>query len=404
MSPSTMHYRPAQVPEPLFPVTDRAREILSRVRAFIDDELRPLESEHGINWERGAPRDVLRQVWQRSRARGLYGIQLPEAIGGAGLTIGEQVLLKESIYASGCSLAPHVMGELSGPPRVGALYKEATPFQVERFIQPVLRADMASCFALTEEDAGSDAGALRTTATRTSQGWVLEGRKKFISGSPFADLAVVLASTSDDPSTREITAFFVEASRPGYRIEANYRTLAGQSHTGDIILEHVHIPDENRIGPLGKGLGLAMGRISVNRLLHCPAMLGLAHLSLHMSLERAGARVQFGQSIGNFQAIQHMLADMATELEAARALMYSVALALDSGAEPRMKASMAKVFCSETAFRVADRAVQVHGGTGIIQGNLVEWLFRMLRMYRIVTGTSEIQRNTIARELMDTAR
>ena len=394
-----MHYRPVRSPEPLLPATSRTTDILARVQDFIDEELRPLEQAEGITWEKGAARETLRRVWRRSRERSLYGMQLPEAIGGMGLSVSEQVQIKECLYASGCSLAPHVMGELSGPPRVGALYRHATPLQLERFIQPVLRAEMASCFALTEEDAGSDAGSLRTAAVRSAGGWVLNGRKKYISGSPFADLAVVIASTSDDPQVRETTAFFVEAARPGYRIEANYRTLAGQSHTGDIILENVRIPDDNRIGEVGKGLSLAMGRISVNRLLHCPAMLGLAHLAVQASLERAQARVQFGQSIGSFQVIGHMLADMATELEAARALMYSVAQALDRAADPRMKAAMAKVFCSETAFRIADRAVQVHGGTGVIQGHIAEWLFRMLRMYRIVTGTSEIQRDTIAREL-----
>jgi alkylation response protein AidB-like acyl-CoA dehydrogenase len=374
--------------------------ILNRIEVFIGEELEPMVERENLDWEKGASHDLLRQVWRRSRELGLYGIQLPEELGGAGLSVLEQVQIKEAIYASGCCLAPHIMGELSGPPRVGALYKQATPHQIEHFIKPVLEAQLSSCFALTEEEAGSDAGALRTMATRTATGWRLNGRKKYISGSPFADLAVVIASTSDDPQKRETTAFFVEASRSGYRIEAGYETMAGQSHTGDIVLENCEIPEANMIGERGRGLALAMGRISVNRLLHCPAMLGLAHIALTQSLARASTRVQFGQPIGSFQAIQHMLADMATELEAARALMNSVAQAIDRGEDPRAQSSMAKLFCSETAFRIADRAVQVHGGAGIVKGNVVEWLFRMLRMYRVLTGTSEIQRNTIAREIL----
>ncbi len=390
------------MPSPLMqrPRSPKVEEILARVQAFIDEELQPLVREHGLDWEGGAPRELLRQVWARSRDRGLYGIQLPTAIGGAGLTISEQVQIKEYIYASGCPLAPHIMGELSGPPRVGALYRQATPVQVERFIKPVLEAKLSSCFALTEEGAGSDAGAVATRAVKTATGWRLTGRKRYISGAPFADLAVVIASTSDDPQVRETSAFFVEASRPGYRVESGYRTLAGQAHTGDIVLEDVESPDDNLIGERGRGLALAMGRISVNRLLHCPAMLGMASIALHASMHHAATRQQFGRPIGAFQAVQHMLADMLAELEAARALMYAVADSIDRGEDPKAQAAMSKLVCSETAFRVADRAVQVHGGAGIVQGHVVEWLFRMLRMYRILTGTSEIQRNTIAREAL----
>ncbi|MFO1200320.1 MAG: acyl-CoA dehydrogenase family protein [Burkholderiaceae bacterium] len=382
-------------------VTPKVTDILARVRRFIADELEPLCAREGLGWEAGTPRPLLRQVWSRSRELGLYGIQLPTAIGGAGLTVSEQATVKEAIYASGCSLAPHIMGELSGPPRVGALYKVATPDQVERIIRPVLEARLSACFALTEENAGSDAGNVQTRAVRTADGWRLNGRKKYISGSPFADLAVVIASTSEDPKARELSAFFVEADRPGYRIDAGYKTMAGGSHTGDIVLEDCDVPAGNLIGERGRGLALSMGRITVNRLLHCPAMLGLARIALESSIRRARTRSQFGRPIAAFQAIQHMIADMATELAAARALMYQVAAAIDAGGDPRAQAAMAKVFCSETAFRIADRAVQVHGGEGIIQGNVVEWIFRMLRMYRITTGTSEIQRNTIAKALLD---
>ena len=383
------------------PRTPRVEATLQRIQAFVDGELQPLVRQHGLHWESSTPRELLRQVWTRSRALGLYGIQLPPELGGEGLSVTEQVHVKEWIYASGCPLGPHVMGELSGPPRVGALAQQATPQQVRDFIEPVLQARMASCFALTEEGAGSDAGAVATRAVRTAAGWRLNGRKRYISGAPFADLAVVVASTSEDPSVREVSAFFVEASRPGFRVEAGYRTMAGQSHTGDIVLEDVEIPETNLIGARGRGLALAMGRISVNRLLHCPAMLGLARLALQHSLQHASQRQQFGRPIAAFQAVQHLLADMLAELEAARALMYAVAESVDRGEDPRAQAAMSKLVCSETAFRIADRAVQVHGGAGIVQGHVVEWLFRMLRMYRILTGTSEIQRNTIAREALE---
>ncbi|TFZ03490.1 acyl-CoA dehydrogenase family protein [Ramlibacter rhizophilus] len=390
-------------PTRCFEGSERAADFIARVQEFIRDELQPLAAEHGITHESGAPRALLERVWKRSRDRGFYGVTLPEALGGAGFALVDHVLIKEAIYASGSPFAAHVLGELTGPPRVGALARYATPHQMERFILPVARAEKAICFAITEPEAGSDAGALQTRARRDGDDWVLDGVKRFISGSPFCDFAVVIASTSEDPAVRETTAFFVERERQGFTVEAGYKTMAGQSHTGNIVLEGCRIPAGNQIGERGRGLALALGRITVNRVLHCPAMLGLARLALDDSLAHAATRRQFGQPIGAFQAVQHMLADMATELAAARALMLGVARTLDSGAEARAEASMAKLFCSETAFRIADRAVQVHGGEGIVQGSRVEFLFRLLRMYRVLTGTSEIQRNTIARELLGAA-
>lgn len=383
-----------------FEGSERAADFMARVDAFIAEELAPLAARHAYDSEAEPDRAVLQEVWQRSQARGLYGMTLPEAMGGAGFNLVDHVLIKEHIYASGTPFAPHVLGELSGPPRLGALVRTATPDQMQRFIVPVARADKAICFAITEPEAGSDAASLQTRAARQGDEFVLTGTKRFISGSPFCDVAVIIANTGDDPASRETTAFFVERDRPGFSIEGGYKTMAGQSHTANIILRECRIPAANQIGERGKGLALALGRITVNRLLHTPAMLGLARLALQDSLRHASRRKQFGQPIGAFQAIQHMLADMATELAAARALMLSVARSLDQGADPRAEACMAKLFCSETAFRIADRAVQIHGGEGIVQGSRVEFLFRVLRMYRVLTGTSEIQRNTIARELL----
>jgi alkylation response protein AidB-like acyl-CoA dehydrogenase len=392
--------RPAQA---RFEGSEAARAFIARIGEFIETELRPLAAEQGVTHESGGSRELLRRVWQRSRELGFYGMTLPRQLGGAGFDLVDHVLIKEFIYASGSPFAPHVLGELSGPPRVGALAKQATPDQMERFILPVARAEKAICFAITEPEAGSDAGALQTKAVRQGDEFVLNGTKRFISGAPLCDIAVIIASTSDDPAVRETTAFFVERDRPGFRVEAGYKTLAGQSHTANIVLTDCRIPVANQIGERGRGLALALGRITVNRLLHCPAMLGLARLALEDSIAHATRRRQFGQPIGAFQAVQHMLADMATELAAAHALMVSVARALDAGGDAKAEASMVKLFCSETAFRIADRAVQVHGGEGIVQGSRVEFLFRLLRMYRVLTGTSEIQRNTIARELLGNA-
>lgn len=397
------------IPAPLFPGmpfegSPPAGELIARINDYLYGELAALAREHGIDHENSASKALLREVWKRSHALGFYGMTLPKAMGGLGLSVLDHVLIKEAIYASGSPFAPHVFGELSGPPRVGALARMATPFQLDTFIAPVARADMAICFALTEAEAGSDAGNVQTRAVKDGDHYVITGEKRFISGSPFADYAVLMASTAADPSpdpkTREVTAFFVDLHAPGVRVESGYKTMAGQTSTGNIILEGARVPATHLIGEPGRGLALALGRITVNRLLHCPAMLGLAQVALRDARDYACSRKQFGRAIGEFQAIQHMLADMATDWAAARGLMLATARQIDAGGEPRAEASMAKLFCSEAAFRIADRAVQIHGGEGIVQGRRVEFLFRMLRMYRVLTGTSEIQRNTIAKELL----
>jgi alkylation response protein AidB-like acyl-CoA dehydrogenase len=407
MDATTTPHTPARValPAPIFAGpfegSERAAEIIQRVQGFLLGELAELAREHGIDHERGADRALLQRVWRRSRELGFYGMTLPAKMGGLGLTVLDHVLIKEAIYATGSPFAPHVFGELSGPPRVGALARQATPYQMEHFILPVAQAEKAICFALTEIEAGSDAGALQTRAVKEGDHYLLTGRKRFSSGSPFADYAVLMASTAPEGAAeREVSAFFVDLKAPGVRVETGYKTMAGQSSTGDIVLESARVPAANLIGAPGRGLALALGRITVNRLLHCPAMVGLATVALRDARDYALQRRQFGRAIGQFQAIQHMLADMATELAAARALMIGTARQIDAGSEARAEASMANLFCSETAFRVADRAVQVHGGEGIVQGRRVEFLFRMLRMYRVLTGTSEIQKNTIARELL----
>lgn len=389
---------------PPFEGSAAAAAFIERAKAFLRDELRPLADAHGLTHEHGPDRELLQSVWKLSHERGFYGMTLPQPLGGAGFSLMDHVLVKEALYASGSPFAPHVLGELSGPPRLGALVKSATPDQMQRLILPVARAEKAICFAITEPEAGSDAASLKTRAVQDGGEWVLHGVKRFISGAPFCDMAIVIANTGDDPAARETTAFIVEREREGFRVEAGYKTMAGQSHTGNIHLENCRIPLANQVGERGRGLALALGRITVNRVLHTPAMLGLARLALEDALAHAQQRRQFGQPIAAFQAVQHLLADMATELAAARALMLSVARTLDAGVDARAEASMAKLFCSETAFRIADRAVQVLGGEGIVQGSRVEFLFRLLRMYRVLTGTSEIQRNTIARELLAPAK
>lgn len=380
--------------------SEKAAALIEGIQAFVRDELDALVKREGIVWGEPVAKPVLRQVWQRSCELGFYNAMLPESLGGAGLNVAELCAVKEAAVLTGCPLAPHILGELSGPPRIGHLFKVASPHQIEAFLRPVCRAEKAVCFALTEAEAGSDATAISTSAQLDGDHYVLSGAKRYISGATYADVAVLLAVTEPGRGPKGISAFFVDLHAEGVRIESDYSVMSGGGAHGNIVLENVRVPVDNRIGDAGEGFKLAMGRITLNRLLHCPTMLGMAGLALNLSLDYARTRKQFGQPIAMFQAINHMLADMATELYAARCMMYATAANNDAGGDIKVQAPMCKVYASETAFRIADKAVQIHGGAGLVQGHPVEWLFRATRMMRVLTGTSEIQRNTIAKGIL----
>ena len=373
--------------------------LIETVRRFVAERLRPLEADVEAN--DAIPDGLIAEM----RDLGLFGLSIAEAYGGLGLTMSEEARVAIEFGRT----TPAFRSAFGTNVGIGSqgLVMAGTPEQKAEWLPRIASGEVITSFALTEPDVGSDSGAVKTRAVREGEVYRLTGTKRFISGSPFADYAVLMASTAThddpDPKKREVTAFFVDLHAPGVRVESGYKTMAGQTSTGNIVLDGARVPAANLIGEPGRGLALALGRISVNRLLHCPAMLGLAQVALRDARDYAQQRHQFGRAIGQFQAIQHMLADMATDWAAARGLMLATARAIDAGAEPRAESSMAKLFCSEAAFRIADRAVQIHGGEGIVQGRRVEFLFRMLRMYRVLTGTSEIQKNTIAKELLGDA-
>ncbi|ATH81662.1 acyl-CoA dehydrogenase family protein [Ectopseudomonas hydrolytica] len=380
--------------------SEKAARLIEGINAFVRDELDPLAKREGIVWGEPVARSLLRDIWSRSCELGFYNAMLPQALGGAGLGVADLCALKEAAVLTGSPLAPHILGELSGPPRVGHLFKVANQYQVETFLGPICRAEKAVCFALTEAEAGSDATAIGTEARLEGEHYVLNGAKRYISGAPYADLAVLLAVTGPGRGPQGISAFFIDLHAEGVSIDSDYSVMSGGGAHGNILLKDVRVPVANRIGEEGAGFKLAMGRITLNRLLHCPTMLGMAGLALNLSLDYARTRKQFGQPIAMFQSINHMLADMATELYAARSMMYATAAHNDAGGDIKVQAPMCKLYASETAFRIADRAVQIHGGAGLIKGHPVEWIFRASRMMRILTGTSEIQRNTIAKGIL----
>jgi len=375
-------------------------EIRERALRYIRDELIPLEKETGLGPEDPWPRDLLGRIWKRSSELGLLTAAMPSELGGAGLSTVDLCLLKAEIAETGALFAPHVLGELSGPPRIGNLMAFAPPDLVERYLQPVMDGDKSICFAMTEPHSGSDAASIITRAVREGDELVINGHKHYISGSTFADIAIVICVTDPEAGPKGMTAVLVELDAPGVRVDATYVPMSGQHIDADLIFENVRVPVANVIGGFGNGFRLGMARVRLNRLLHTATMLGLARMVYKMSLDYARTRQQFGGPIARFQAIQHMLADMATMLFACESMMLHAAMKADQGEDLRIEASACKVFISERCFDIADRAVQIHGNVGVTHNHPVEMTFRKLRMARILSGTSEIQRNTIAREIL----
>ncbi|WP_318200270.1 acyl-CoA dehydrogenase family protein [Streptomyces sp. SCL15-4] len=381
----------------------RTAELVDRLRDYLDGELADHEREHGITPATRLTRADLVPVWRRSRELGFYGIHLPEEYGGQNLSYSQLAALKEEIGASGRVLAHSVLGDMGGPLRAGDILQHATAHQLDTYLLPLIRGERACCFSLTETDAGSDVRSMRTVAVRDGDGYRLTGHKVFSSAGPFADFAIVvtrMAGTGEKEGEKpRFSAFLVDLESPGCRVEDGATPMSGEHIESDIVLEDCHVPAANLLGEEGNGMRIALGRVTTNRLLHCPTVLGATRRALQLTLDRTRTRQVSGKPLLMLQAIQHKVADMATDFYAARSMTYAALAALDEGREVPAEAFMCKLFVAESAFRILDEAVQIHGKDGLTQGNEIEYLFRKIRMFRVLTGTSEIQRNGIAKLL-----
>jgi acyl-CoA dehydrogenase len=343
--------------------------------------------------------DLNRDLARALGKEGLFPLLVPAAHGGAldgpfrSMTL---CLIREEL-ARTCLQAEElfaIQGLGSYP-----ILLAGTDAQKARYLPALARGDQVPAFALTEPDAGSDAAALGTRAERDGDGWRLTGVKRFISNAPAADVYVVFAKTAPDRGTKGISAFIVPGETPGLS-GTPMRTLAPHV-IGELAFEGCRLPAESLLGEEGEGWRVAMGTLDVFRASVGAQAVGLAQAALDLALAHARGRVQFGQPLAGFQLVQAKLADMATELRAARLLVYSAARLKDAGT-PRvtLESSMAKLYATEMASRVVDQAVQIHGGLGVLRGTPIERLYREARAPRIYEGTSEIQRLIIARQLL----
>jgi acyl-CoA dehydrogenase len=368
-------------------------EMRHAVRRFVQGELQPWARalDRGEAYPEGLVQALARQ--------GMLGLRLDEAFGGAGLGIAQYCLVQEEL--SRCHpMFPVLVASSSGLTPM-AIQRHGTPAQKARYLPPLPRGESRTAFALSEPEAGSDAAAITTRAVRTQTGWVLNGRKQFISNADVADLFLVLAVTDPTKRGRGVTGFLIERGTPGLEVGRIDRTMGTDAWTvAEVTFTDCAVPDSAMLGGLGAGLGLALEALVDGRLSVASICLGTADNLLELATAQAKARRTFGAPLADRQAIQWMLADSAVDIATGRALLYETIRAHEAGQPVAAAASMCKLHCSEMAGRVADRAVQIHGAMGLMRGTTVERAFRDMRLFRIGEGSSEVQRMVIARALL----
>lgn len=366
--------------------------IRKMVREFAEAEMRPIAQQSDLTGE---------FPWQTIRKMGplgLMGMPIPKEYGGGGVDSVSYAIGIEEISrvcaATGVIVAVHTS--------VGTypIYLFGSEEQKRKYLPKLARGEMIGAFALTEPNAGSDAGAASTTAKPDGDFYILNGTKIFITNGMVAGTVIVLGLTDKSKGTRGMTAFIVEEGTKGFSHGSREKTM-GQcaSDTSELVFENCAVPKENMLGKEDEGFKLAMTALDGGRVGIAAQAVGIAQAALDESIKYSKEREQFGKTISKFQAIQWMLADMATEIEAARLLTYSAACLKDAKMKFSKEASMAKMYASEVATRTTSRAVQIHGGYGYTKDYTVERLYRDARITEIYEGTSEVQRMVIAANL-----
>ncbi|MET8545847.1 acyl-CoA dehydrogenase family protein [Kitasatospora sp. NPDC004799] len=379
---------------------DGHRELVEAFESFVRRELVPLAAELPETADQ-VPYDLRAYVRKRSAALGFYAGDYPEELGGADMPFTAVVLLHHAAGRSGCVLAPYALAGSDGP---SPLLRHGTPEQVERHLVPLVRGEQTRCLALTEPHAGSDAFHLTTTAVRTGDGWVLNGRKTFVSNAEHAGIALVVAATDLGDGagpTAGATAFVLPMDQPGLRIGQRYEGMSGEP-LFELLLDGVTVGPEAVIGGeegVGAATALAIDSLSRGRLVVAAMCNGIAEHALRIGVEYAKDRRAFGRVIGEYQHVQEHLVATRAEVEASKLLTLACARLVDEGTESPENAALAKLTASETAVRAVDRSLQVHGATGWVRGHPLEFLYRYVRMTTIIEGTSEVQKVIIARSM-----
>ena len=377
-----------------FSFTEEQRLLVGTIREFVHRELKPLEED--VEAGGYLADDVAREIRQKSQKLGLYAVNIPRKFGGGGLSFLEWMMAEEQFGRTSDILIRRAFGN------VYEILLEASEKQKQTYLLPAVTGERTFSVAFTEPEAGSDAAAIRTRAERSSEGWVLNGSKHFISDGLFSDFFVVTAVTNPTAGVHGISTFIVEKGMTGFTIgrDQPMMGLRGTSHV-EMQFENVSLSSDHLLGSEGQGLKLAFATLGRVRLAQVVARsIGKATLVMDQCLDYARERRQFGAPIGDFQMIQQMLADSAMEINGTRLALWHTASRIDAGEEVRGSISMLKVQAAEMLGHVVDRAVQIFGGAGYCRDLPIERYYRDARIYRIYDGTSEIHRAVLAKQMM----
>jgi len=374
-------------------LTDEQELLRRSIREFAETEIRP----HVMEWDEQQlfPKELIPKL----AALGLMGIQFPEEFGGAAMSSVDYCIAIEEL----ARVDPSVCLSVAAHNGLGAAHIAmfGTDEQKRRYLTPLAQGEQLAAWGLTEASSGSDAGAMRTTAVREGDCWVINGTKQFITHGKLGDLIVVMAVTNRAKGSRGISAFIVERGTPGFRAGKKEDKLGMRaSETSEVIFENCRVAPSQLLGLEGQGFVNALQVLDAGRIGIAALAVGLAQGAYEAALRYSFERKQFGQPIGTFQAIRAKLVDAAMSIEAARLLTYRAAAMKDQGKRTTLEAAMAKLYSSEIAVRVAEEGVQIHGGYGFVKDYPAEKYFRDVKLTTIGEGTSEIQRLVIARQLL----
>ncbi len=379
-----------------FAFTEDQQAIFEAVKEFCDEELKPKAQE--VDEAGEYPWDNVRKMAEL----GLFGIPAPEEFGGLGFDFMTWTVVAEMLSSacttSGAVFGAHMLAEYP-------IMAFGTDEQKQKYLSPLATGEKIGAFGLTEPGAGSDAGAVRTRATREGDDYLLNGTKLFITNGGDAEIYVIIANVQPERGARGITAFILEKGMPGFEFGRDERKMAYPALSNrELIFNDARVPAENILGRERRGFRVALDTLGMGRIGMAIGAVGLAQAAYEAAVEYAQVREQFGQKIADFQAVQFMLADMATKIEAARLLSYQAAWLKDQGREFEKQAAMAKVFASEACTWVCSKALQVHGGYGYTKEYPLERYYREAKLFEIVEGTSEIQRLVIANRVLKEAQ
>lgn len=378
-----------------FELSDELIQFRDSVRSFAEREIGPMVEDAE------AKQRTPVEVFPKAGKHGFLGLRYPPEVGGAGAGMMAEMTLRLELsrVCAGIASALSVSSHLGSYP----IFAYGNEEQVDRWLKPILSGDKITCFGLTEPAAGSDVRGIQTTATKGDGGWVLNGRKIFITNSPICDLAIVIAYVDREAGIDGIAMFVVEQGTPGFDSSRRLDKMGHySSEIGEIVMDDVEIPKESLLGPERGGFKRVMETLNGGRIVVAGGSIGVAEAAFEVARRYVEERDAFGKKIGEFQAVQHKLADMAVDIQAAKHMTAWAAWLYDQGRNPTWEASMAKLYASEMALRVTELALRLFGGYGYIKEFPIERYYRDARMFNIVEGVSDIHRNIIARSVRAT--